>query len=114
LWGPSFLVLERSNDTLYEIFFSNASGRREAKHLKPFLPTAANESVPSAATISIRYKPSPRFGGWHVPVVSKCSEPFGDTKVTNEKIAAEVDKFRNPEVAETASEDEAQSQDRAR
>jgi hypothetical protein len=115
LWGPSFLVLERSTGKLYELFFGNKSGRNEASKLKPFLPTEAS-GAPSPATLGIRYKKTPEYG-WHVPVITKCSEPFDpdSVKVTPEKIQEEVNKFLNPEKqVEKVKEEEKTSQKRAR
>ena len=37
MWGPSYLVIERSTGKLYELYFSNKSGRQEANKIKPFL-----------------------------------------------------------------------------
>lgn len=97
MWGPSFLVLERSTGKLYELFFGNKSGRQEAGKLKPFLPTDASGGVPSPASLGIRYKKTPEYG-WHVPVITKCSESFDPkaVKVTPEQINEEVQKFLNP------------------
>jgi len=116
MWGPSFLVLERSTGKLYEMFFGNKSGRQEAGKLKPFLPTEANNGMPSAATLGIRYKKTPEYG-WHVPVVTKCSEPFDPAKmkVNDADILAEREKFLNPEKgAEKVSDEEGAQQERAR
>jgi len=116
MWGPSFLVLERSTGKLYEMFFGNKSGRNEAGKLKPFLPTKANGGQPSPATLSIRYKKTPEYG-WHVPVITKCSEPFDPAavKVTNDQIMAESVRFKNPDKgAEKVPEEEAKTQKRAR
>lgn len=116
MWGPSFLVLERSTGKLYELFFGNKSGRNEAGKLKPFLPTEANEGQPSPATLGIRYIKKEKFA-WHVPVITKCSEPFDPdaVKIKPEALAAEVEKFLNPEKgAEKATEEETQKSKRAR
>lgn len=109
LYGPSFLVVERSTGKLYELFFSNKSGRNEAGKMKPFLVNR------TPCTLSIRYKKGPDYG-WHVPVISKCSEPFSPDNVPSmEVINAELEKFRNPEKGgdEKVSEDEVPT-DRAR
>ena len=92
MWGPSFLVLERSTGKLYELFFGNKSGRNEAAKLRPFLLSQA------PASLGIRYKKMPDYG-WHVPVITKCSEPFDEAaiKVTQEQINDELEKFQNPE-----------------
>lgn len=116
MWGPSFLVLERGTGKLYELFFGNKSGRNEAGKLKPFLPTEDNGGNPSPARLNIRYKQTKEYG-WHVPVITKCSEPFDPeaVKVTPEQVQKEIEKFLNPDSGtETASEEEAQNQSRAR
>jgi len=116
MWGPSFLVLERSTGLLYELFFGNKSGRAEADKMKPFLPQAANKGVPSPARLKIHYKKGPDYG-WHVPVIIKCSEPFSpeQIKVDDAKIADERWKFRNPpKGTEKVDESEANTQKRAR
>jgi hypothetical protein len=97
MWGPSFLVIERSTAKMYELFFGNLSGRNEAGKLRPFLPTEENGGVPTPATLGIRYKKMPEWG-WHVPVISKCSEPFDSADVPSDAaIAKEMEKFRNPQ-----------------
>lgn len=109
MWGPSFLVMERATGKLYELFFGNKSGRSEAGKLKPFLPSTANEGNPSAASISIRYKKTPDYG-WHVPVITKCSEPFDPENVsfTEAQLSQEIEKFLNPEKGvEKVDEEEA-------
>lgn len=114
MWGPSFLVLERSTGKLYELFFGNKSGRQEASKLRSFLPTEANEGMPSTASISIRYKQAKDYG-WHVPVVKKCSEPFDpdNVKVSPEDIQKEIEKFLNPdEGVEKVSEEEQEVQNK--
>jgi len=113
MWGPSFLVIERSTGKLYELFFGNASGRNEAGKLRPFLPT--KDSPPTPATLSIRYKEAKDYG-WHVPVIKKCSEPFDPSDCpADDLIQAEIVKFRNPQSGiQTVDEDEVQTSDRAR
>jgi hypothetical protein len=108
MWGPSFLVMERSTGKLYELFFGNKSGRSEAGKLKPFLPSKENKGKPSAASIGIRYKKTPDYG-WHVPVITKCSEPFdpANVKFTEAQLSQEIEKFLNPEKGVEKVEEEA-------
>jgi hypothetical protein len=117
MWGPSFLVLERSTGILFEMFFSNKSGRAEAGKLRKFLPTKENGSNPAAASLGIRYVDPPATDyGWHVPVITKCSEPFDQSKmkVTSEQVAEEVQKFLNPEAGvEKVPEEETKKRKRA-
>jgi hypothetical protein len=113
MWGPSFLVLERSTGRLHELFFGNKSGRNEAGKLKPFLPS--NGNGPQPATLGIRYKQTSDYG-WHVPVVKKCSEPFDEdaVKVSNEELRTEIDKFLNPKEEEVEVVEEEKKTRRAR
>jgi len=103
MYGPSFLVIERSTGKLYELFFSNKSGRNEAGKMKPFLMSR------TPATLTTRYKKGKEFG-WHVPVITKCSEPFSpDSVPTMDAINKELARFKNPYTSgdERVSEEEA-------
>lgn len=95
IWGPSFLVLERTTGKFYELFFSNASGRSEAGKMRPFLPTQDNEGQPSPASLGIRYKKTKDYG-WHVPVITKCSTPF-DSVPDGEEILKAIETFMSME-----------------
>ena len=111
MWGPTYLVYERSSKSFYELFFGNASGRAEAGKLRPFLP---KDGQVSAATLNIRYKPSKTFGGWHVPVIVKCTMPFKDLPPI-EEINATIEKFMSIEPSvEKAPEQTPQQAQRAR
>lgn len=99
MWGPSFLVFERSTGTFYELFMGNKSTRAESGNLVKFLAvseeTAARRGVdahgPLPCTLKVRYATRGQHG-WHVPVVTKCSEPFTNLPAI-EKIREEVAKF---------------------
>jgi hypothetical protein len=99
MWGPSFLVLERSTNTLYEFFMSNKSARSESGNLVKFLPiskekaerTGVEPQGPMPCTLRARYAKSGSWG-WHVPVVTKCSEPFINSPDI-EVIREEMEKF---------------------
>jgi hypothetical protein len=99
MWGPSFLVLERTTGNLYELFMGNKSARQESGKLTPFLPLSTEKAEligeephgPVPCTLSARYVQRKDYG-WHVPVVSKCSEPM--TKLPPlEKVREEIEKF---------------------
>lgn len=90
MWGPTFLIVERNTGKLFELFFGNASGRTEAGKLRPFLP-GGNSPAPSPATLNIRYKKTPDYG-WHVPVITKCSEPFTNGP-RKEEILKAIERF---------------------
>lgn len=113
LWGPAFLVWERSTEKFYELFMSNKSGRTEAPKMKPFLLASTGGRL-AAATISIRYKEKGP-NGWHVPDISKCTMPFEvlpDAVAINEQI----EKFMalKSGVEKATQEEEAATQGRAR
>jgi len=101
MYGPSFLVYERSTKQFLEVFFGNASGRQEAGNLVSFLPVSAEEAKaagikggaqgPGSATLKAKYIKRPKYA-WHAPVVGKCSTPFQDIPETSEFVA-QITKF---------------------
>ena len=116
-WGPTFLIYERSTAAFYELFFNNASGRSEAGKFRAFLPTEENGGVPSAATLTSRYKTKGEWG-WHVPVISKCTLEF-DAAPSIEVINAAVEKFNSmrtgvEKVSEEENKDESAKSSRPR
>ncbi|KPK54274.1 MAG: hypothetical protein AMS22_06110 [Thiotrichales bacterium SG8_50] len=86
MWGPSFLVVERSTGRCFEFFMGTKSSRAVSGDLINFLPvseaTAAKQGIdahgPLPCTLTVRYAKRGSWG-WHVPVVNKCSEPFTKT-----------------------------------
>lgn len=117
MFGPSFLVIERSTGRFLEFFCGSKSSRGEAKKLFPFLPLAQaqidamaerGEDVsnlephgPLPATLKSKLVEKGTYS-WHVPVVVKCSTPF--TKLPRqEKIIAEITRFLTPPAANTTS-----------
>jgi len=112
MYGPSFLVLERSTGSFLEVFFGNASGRQEAGNLVPYLPVSEEQAKqfgkgfaaqgPQAATLKAKYIERPKYA-WHAPVVGKCSTPFTEVPEV-EEIVKQITKFleqkdEGPEVA---------------
>ena len=86
MYGPSFLVFERSTGKFYEFFCGSKSTRTEAKKVYPFMPvsqadiearglTDVEPHGPLPMTLKARYVEKGSFS-WHVPVVQKCSVPF--------------------------------------
>ena len=91
MYGPSFLVYERTTGRFLEFFCGNKSSRSEAKKVYPYLPltqadidakAAAGEDVsdlqphgPLPLTLKSRLVEKGTYS-WHVPVVVKCSTPF--------------------------------------
>lgn len=106
MYGPSFLVIERSTGRFLEFFCGSKSTRGEAKRIYPFLPLSAADIQargltdqephgPLPMTLNSRLVEKGSFS-WHVPVVAKCSTPFSKLP-TAEKMVAEVLKFVNPQ-----------------
>lgn len=102
MYGPSFLVFERSTGKFYEWFCGSKSTRTEAKKVYPFLPLTAQEIKqrgltdqephgPLPMTLKARYVEKGTYS-WHVPVVQKCSVPFKN-EPTLEVMVAEINKF---------------------
>ncbi len=107
MYGPSFLVVERSTGRFLEFFCGSKSTRSEAKNIYPFLPlTAADIARQKAAgndvtglephdalplTLKSRLVEKGTYS-WHLPVVVQCAEPF--TKLpTTERILKEIMAF---------------------
>ena len=107
MYGPSFLVVERSTGRFLEFFCGSKSTRSEAKNIYPFLPlTAADIARQKAAgndiaglephdalplTLKSRLVEKGTYS-WHIPVVVQCTEPF--TKLpTMERILKEIMTF---------------------
>lgn len=118
MWGPSFLIIERNTGNFYEFFMGNKSARQESGKLRAFLPTNKTDDTeahgPSPCTVKCRYIQRPAYG-WHVPVVSKCSEPFANLP-SLESIRAEMQKFADTKEAgiERVNADEEAASGRAR
>ncbi len=107
LYGPSFLVFERSQGAFLEFFCGNKSSRSEAKNIYPYLPLTqadidANVAKGKDVTGLVPHGPLPltlksrllKKGtySWHLPVVAKCNEPFTNLPGTDE-IAKEIAAF---------------------
>jgi hypothetical protein len=91
MYGPSFLVFERSRGLFLEFFCGNKSSRSEAKKIYPYLPltqadidakAAKGDDVsdlqphdPLPLTLKSRLVEKGTYS-WHVPVVVKCSTAF--------------------------------------
>ena len=107
MYGPSFLVFERSTGRFLEFFCGNKSSRSEAKKIYPFLPltqadidakAAAGNDVsdlqphgPLPLTLKSRLVEKGTYS-WHVPVVVKCSTPFAKMPPM-ERIVKEITSF---------------------
>lgn len=118
MYGPSFLVFERSTGKFYEYFCGSKSTRTEAKKIYPFMPLTQADidsrglkdveaHGPLPMTLKSRYVEKGSFS-WHVPVVVKCSAPFRNepsadllikelTKFLTFKDGEQVQKVAEPE-----------------
>ena len=109
MYGPSFLVYERNTKQFLEFFCGTKSTRSEAKKIYPFLPlsqadidrqakagndvTGLQPHGPLPLTLKSRLVEKSTYS-WHVPVISKCNEPF--TKLpTMDRIVKEITAFVN-------------------
>jgi hypothetical protein len=125
MYGPSFLVFERSSGQFLEFFCGSKSTRAEAKKIYPFLPITEADIKARGLTDVEAHGPLPMTlksklvekgsYSWFVPVVVKCSTPF--TKLpTGDKIIAEILKFIAPkeDAVERVEEPETKSGKKAR
>jgi len=108
MFGPSFLVYERTTKRFLEFFCGSKSTRSEAKKVYPFLPltdadiarqkSAGNDVSELAAhgpvemTLKSRLVEKGSYS-WHVPVVVKCGKPF--PLPSWDKTVAEITRFIN-------------------
>jgi len=95
MYGPSFLVFERSTGQFYEFFCGTKSARTEARRIFPFLPLTqaqidANPALadqeprgPRPLTLRSKLVEKGTYS-WHVPVVAKCSTPFTELPSSGE------------------------------
>lgn len=107
MFGPSFLVFERSTGQFLEFFCGSKSARQEARKLYPYCPLTQGD-IDAAAKRGedvsglVPHGPVPvtlksrlverKDWSWHVPVVLKCSTPF--TKLPpSDVICREIAKF---------------------
>ncbi|MGD0897104.1 MAG: hypothetical protein ABR915_04665 [Thermoguttaceae bacterium] len=107
MYGPSFLVYERSRNLFLEFFCGNKASRSEAKHLYPYLPLSQADIDAKAAkgddvrdlkphgalpaTLRSRLVEKGTYS-WHVPVVVKCEEAF-TTLPSMDRIVKEIASF---------------------
>jgi len=104
MYGPSFLLIERSSGRFLEFFCGTKSTRSEAKKIYPMLPLTAGDIEarkldaqphgPQPFTMATKYVQRKRFS-WFVPVVTKCSTPFR-TIPDMPKIIKEIERFIDP------------------
>jgi hypothetical protein len=107
MYGPSFLVYERTTGKFLEYFAYNASARQEADKMFKYLPLTqaqidAKKATNPAADEETPHGPLPITLGakliekktysWHAPVARKCSTPFNRLP-TQEKLVEQVNKF---------------------
>jgi hypothetical protein len=128
MYGPSFLVYERSTGRFLEFFCGTKSARSEAKKLFPYLPltqaaiddlATRGEDVtglaahgPLPVTLQSRLVEKGSYS-WHVPVVTKCSTAF--TKMPKvEVIVKEITRFLTLQGDQSTVVQEPEKKSRAR
>jgi len=115
MFGPSFLVFERSTNEFYEMFMGNASGREEAKRIEPFLPIGADLAQETGAEVrgplpcTMKSKYVERKFKWWAPMVVKCSEDFDGLPDTT---MDQIKKFMEATIE--GEDEEAETGERAR
>lgn len=103
MYGPSFLVFERSTGQFLEFFCGTKSARTEAKRIYPYLPLTqamidanpalADQMPHNALPVTMRSRLVEKGQwSWHVPVAVKCSTPF-TTLPPSEVIVEQIRKF---------------------
>lgn len=128
MYGPSFLVYERSTGRFLEYFCGTKSSRGEAKKIFPYLPlteamireaAARGEDTsemqphgPLPLTLKSKLVEKGTYS-WHVPVVVKCSTPFNRLPKPVVLIA-EIQKFLTIEGNKSEKVEETQGKRRAR
>lgn len=96
MFGPEFLVWLPDQERFATFYFANPTMRNAAPHLYAFV------NPPSPATCKIRFIPDPKYGGWHGPVITKCSVPMDGAPL--DRVEQEVALFMNPPVKAAAEE----------
>jgi hypothetical protein len=118
MYGPSFLVYERTTGRFLEWFCGTKSTRGEANKMYPFLRVTEADIVARPAlegtephdahpfTMNVKLVEKNTWS-WHVPVVIPCSTPFTRLPLV-EKVIFEMQRFMNPVDAgvETVDEEE--------
>jgi len=120
MYGPTFLVFERSSGKFYEFFCGTSSTRKEAPKIGAFLPKSKADAerlrvgtAPEPCTLKVKYIKKPSYG-WHVPVCVPCSAPFTNLPAT-EVIIEEINKFmalKNTEIEKVEETDAVNSKRR--
>jgi hypothetical protein len=119
MYGPTFLVFERSSGQFYEFFCGTSSTRKEAPKIGYYLPKSAADAEtlsrtlsrpvstsPEVCTLKVKYIKKPTYG-WHVPVCVPCSSPMTNLP-SREVILEEIAKFmamKSTEAEVVAAED---------
>ncbi len=118
MYGPTFLVFERSTSKLYELFFGNPSMRRESGKFVSFCPLSPEEAAeaskatgkkveahgPLPCTLKAKYVTKGAYG-WHVPVCHQCSTPFTNVPAVT-TLVDEIKKFHEMKSGEVEKVEE--------
>lgn len=90
VYGPSYLMFERTTGLFYEFFCGNKSARIESARINLYLPEN-NGGVPKPMTLKAVLVENARFS-WHVPKAEDCLTPF-DKLFNKEQLDRAVELF---------------------
>ena len=122
MYGPSFLVYERSTGRFLEWFCGTKSTRSEAKKIYPYLPLTESDiqarklgdvEPHGPMPLTMKIKLIENKYSYHVPQVVKCSTPFTGLPPMD-KIVEEIERFLNPQDSGVEKVTEEESKRRAR
>lgn len=105
VYGPDFLIFERSTASYYDFYCGSKSTRGAAKHMYQYLPLTAAEirrrgrtgiepHGPLPATLTAKLVTKGTFT-WHVPVIARSPTPFHNRPPLPE-IVRHIDDFLSP------------------
>lgn len=100
MYGPCFLVFERTSGSFLEIFFNNKSGRAEADKLKDFVPVNAADAEAlgisarpaSPACIKSKYIEREQWS-WFAPEIGAAEGVSFDKTPTADELLEAVNRF---------------------
>lgn len=118
--GASFLVFERTTESLFELYLANGSGREEAKRMDVFLPIDGERAAelgceprnPVPCTLQGKYI-NGKTHQWWAPEVLKCSDTLFNLPPA-QQLFAEITKFVEVDFEGGDDSEEAEEGDRAR
>jgi hypothetical protein len=106
VYGPSYLVYERSTGTFYEFFCQNKSARVASAMINSYLPVS-EDMIKNGLTDEKKPRGPKAFTAvaklvekgdwtWHVPSIEDCLTPF-ESLPNEEQVLEEIQRFLKPE-----------------